>query len=169
MVSIRRVTLIVIQLPCSSVSWESDAGAVTEKHPRVASSSSHTSLFYFRPVWEKFQTKTLIRFLWGLHRITLGQNPQFISREDVRWPDQSSKKSHNCNCTIRHVHHPITQTYFCVFLSLIHLFLHQTLSRNKEGLVVQLGQAGQNRASKWFAQGYPGKHIRRAWVFLMLG
>lgn len=32
----------------------------------------------------------------------------------------------------------------------------------KEGLVVQFGQAGQNRVSKWLAQGYPGKHTRRA-------
>lgn len=160
MVSIRRFTLIVIQLPCSSISWESDPGAVTEKHPCIASSSPHISLFYFRPVWEKFQTNALIRFLWRLHRIALVQKTQFISRKDVRWPDQSLKKSHNCNCTIRHVHHPL----LCVLTFDIFILTSNPL---KKGLVVQFGQTVHNRISKWFAQGYPRKHIRRPWVFLM--
>lgn len=149
--------------------WSRSCNSQSEIHPCTASSSPWTSFsFTANQCWEKFQTNTVIRFLWRLDKITLWLKTSLF--QGRAWGDQtmqSSKTPHNCNCTVRHVHHPC-YTDCMLSSSLIYLSLHQTLSWNKEGLFVQFGQTGHNRVSG-LLKAMQETYIRRVGVFLMLG
>lgn len=140
LVSIRRFALTVIQLPCTSVSWESDPGAVSQLvlHPCIASPCPHLS---FR---EKFQSNSVIRFLWRLDKRTLWLKKSYFQQWCKMIRPCSIQKPLTTLVVLREMYtSPVTRTV-CSYL---YLSVHQTSSGKKEGLVDKFGQTGHNRVS----------------------